>query len=86
MLKATKVDGIYTADPKKDPTATRYSTLTYREALDKNLAVMDTAAFILCQENNIPIRVFDMFSEGALAAIVRGEDVGTLVTSGEKND
>lgn len=80
VLKATKVDGIYTADPKKDPTATRYVRLSYREALDKQLAVMDTAAFVLCQEQSMPIRVFDMFSEGALAAIVRGEDVGTLVT------
>lgn len=80
VLKATKVDGIYTADPKKDPTATRYVRLTYREALEKQLAVMDTAAFVLCQEQSMPIRVFDMFSEGALAAIVRGEDVGTLVT------
>lgn len=80
VLKATKVDGIYTADPKKDPNATRYVRLTYREALEKQLAVMDTAAFVLCQEQSMPIRVFDMFSEGALAAIVRGEDVGTLVT------
>lgn len=80
VLKATKVDGIYTADPKKDPMATRYVRLTYREALEKQLAVMDTAAFVLCQEQSMPIRVFDMFSEGALAAIVRGEDVGTLVT------
>ena len=80
VLKATKVDGIYTADPKKDTNATRYVRLTYREALEKQLAVMDTAAFVLCQEQSMPIRVFDMFSEGALAAIVRGEDVGTLVT------
>lgn len=80
VLKATKVDGIYTADPKKDPNATRYVRLTYREALEKQLAVMDTAAFVLCQEQSMPIRVFDMFSEGALAAIVRCEDVGTLVT------
>jgi uridylate kinase len=80
VLKATKVDGIYTADPKKDASATRYSRLSYAEALAKNLAVMDTTAFVLCQEQKMPIRVFDMFSEGALAAIVRGEDVGTLVT------
>jgi uridylate kinase len=80
VLKATKVDGIYTADPKKDAQATRYQRLTYREALQKQLAVMDAAAFVLCQEQSMPIRVFDMFSEGALAAIVRGEDVGTLVT------
>jgi uridylate kinase len=80
VLKATKVDGIYTADPKKNPNATRYVRLTYREALEKQLAVMDTAAFVLCQEQSMPIRVFDMFSEDALAAIVRGEDLGTLVT------
>lgn len=79
VLKATKVDGIYTADPKKDATATRYVRLTYAQALERKLAVMDTAAFVLCQEQSMPIRVFDMFSEGALAAIVRGEDIGTLV-------
>lgn len=80
VLKATKVDGIYTADPRKDASATRYARLSYREALEKNLAVMDAAAFVLCQEQRLPIRVFDMFAEGALEAIVRGEDVGTLVT------
>jgi uridylate kinase len=83
VLKATKVDGIYTADPKKDPTATRYKRLSYAQALEKKLAVMDTAAFVLCQEQQMPIRVFDMFAEGALAAIVRGEDIGTLVSQEE---
>jgi uridylate kinase len=79
VLKATKVDGIYTADPKKDPTAVRYSRLSYREALEKQLAVMDTTAFVLCQEQGMPIRVFDMFAQGALLAIVQGQDIGTLV-------
>jgi len=83
VLKATKVDGIYTADPKKDPAAVRYTRLSYRQALDKQLAVMDTAAFVLCQEQAMPIRVFDMFADGALAAIVRGEDIGTLVSQEE---
>jgi uridylate kinase len=79
VLKATKVDGIYTADPKKDPNAVRYSRLSYREALDKQLAVMDTTAFVLCQEQGLPIRVFDMFAPEALVAIVQGQDIGTLV-------
>lgn len=79
VLKATKVDGIYTADPKKDPNAVRYSRLSYREALDKQLAVMDTTAFVLCQEQSLPIRVFDMFAPEALLAIVQGQDMGTLV-------
>jgi len=83
VLKATKVDGIYTADPKKDPSATRYTRLSYAQALEKKLAVMDTAAFVLCQEQQMPIRVFDMFADGALAAIVRGEDIGTLVSQEE---
>lgn len=85
LLKATKVDGIYTADPKKDATATRYRQLTYQEALDKNLAVMDTTAFVLCQEQNIPIRVFDMFSANALVDIAQGADIGTLVSQENKS-
>lgn len=80
LLKATKVDGIYTADPKKDPAATRYDQLTYQEALARQLMVMDTTAFVLCQEQCIPIRVFDMFSSDALVAIAQGAAVGTLVT------
>lgn len=80
LLKATKVDGIYTADPKIDPTATRYDRLSYEEALNRRLKVMDSAAFALCMDNRIPIVVFDFFDESALERIVLGEDVGTLVT------
>lgn len=79
VLKATKVDGIYTADPKKDPSAVRYSRISYREALEKQLSVMDATAFVLCQEQKLPIRVFDMFAQGALLAIIEGQDIGTLV-------
>ena len=81
LLKATKVDGIYSADPFKDKTAVRYDRLTYTEALSKSLKVMDGAAFSLCMENNIPIVVFDFFDQGSIAAAVRGEDVGTVVSN-----
>lgn len=80
LLKATKVDGIYDADPKKNPSATRYERLTYDEVLTRNLQVMDTAAFALCRENNIPLRIYDMAQEGALMRILQGEHIGTLVT------
>ncbi|WP_373017074.1 UMP kinase [Thiomicrorhabdus sp.] len=83
VLKATKVDGIYTADPVKDPSATRYLTLTYDEVIQKNLQVMDMTAFVLCRDHNMPIRVFDMFKDHAAIRIVQGEDEGTLVSSGE---
>ena len=79
VLKATKVDGIYTADPMKDPTAVKYDTLTYETALEKRLQVMDSAAFALCMDNSIPIVVFDFFDGDALERVVRGESVGTLV-------
>ncbi|MBR1871138.1 MAG: UMP kinase [Kiritimatiellae bacterium] len=79
LLKATKVDGIYTADPKKDPTATRYDALKYETALEKRLKVMDSAAFALCMDNAIPIVVFDFFDGDALERVVKGEAVGTLV-------
>lgn len=79
LIKATKVDGIYTADPVKHPEATRFSTLTYKEALSKSIRVMDSAAFALCMENNIPILVLDFFQEGSLEKAVAGEKVGTLV-------
>jgi len=82
LLKATKVDGIYTADPKKDPSAVRYDKLTFDEAIAQRLAVMDTTAMVLCNENNMPMRVFNMFDAGALAAIMDGEQVGTLVEVG----
>jgi uridylate kinase len=80
VLKATKVDGIYTADPVKDPAATRYTTLSYDEVLQKNLQVMDQTAFVLCRDHQMPIRVFDMFKENAVIRIVQGEDEGTLVS------
>ena len=79
LLKATKVDGIYTADPKKDPKAKKYSTLKYETALEKRLKVMDSAAFALCMDNGIPIVVFDFFDGNALSRVVKGAAVGTLV-------
>lgn len=80
LLKATKVDGIYDADPKKNPDARRYERVTYDEAIQRNLQVMDTAAFALCRENNIPLRLYDIGRNGALMRILQGEDIGTLVT------
>ena len=80
LLKATKVDGVYSADPAKDPTATRYDTLTYEEALAKRLNVMDAAAFALCRDNGIPIVVFDFHAPDALRRVACGEaGVGTVV-------
>ncbi|MEY3630669.1 MAG: kinase [Bacteroidota bacterium] len=80
VLKGTRVDGVYTADPEKDSSATRYANLSFGEAISKGLKIMDTTAFTLCQENNVPIIVFDMNKEGNLAALVSGEDVGTLIS------
>lgn len=79
LLKATKVDGIYSADPVKYPNATRYSRISYQEAIEKRLRVMDAAAFALCMENSIPIVVFDVFKDDNLERAVAGETVGTLV-------
>jgi len=79
VLKATKVDGVYTADPKKDPLATRYATLSFDEAISKNLGIMDAAAFSLCRDQKLPIKVFSIFKHGALKRVVLGEDEGTLV-------
>jgi uridylate kinase len=79
VLKATKVDGIYTADPKKDPTATRYDKLSFDTAIARNLQVMDATAFALCRESKLPIRVFSILKEGALKRIVAGAEEGTLV-------
>lgn len=79
MLKGTRVDGIYTADPEKDPTATKYETVGYQECIDKGLNVMDLTAFALCKENKLPIIVFDMDSGGNLLKIANGESVGTTV-------
>ncbi len=79
LLKATKVDGVYTADPKRDPTAVRYARLSYQKALARRLKVMDSTAFALCMENAIPIVVFDFFDQQAFERVVTGEQVGTLV-------
>ncbi len=79
ILKGTRVDGIYTADPEKEPTATRYDRITFDEVYEKGLAVMDMTAFTLCRENNLPIIVFDMNKPGNLHKLVSGEQLGTLV-------
>lgn len=81
LLKATKVDGIYTADPKKDASATRYDTLTYDVALDRRLGVMDQTAMVMGRDHKMKLRVYDMERPGALLRIVRGDNVGTLVTA-----
>jgi uridylate kinase len=79
ILKGTRVDGIYTADPEKDPTATKYDRITFTEAYEKNLNVMDMTAFTLCNENNLPIVVFNMDQPGNLKRLISGEKIGTLV-------
>jgi uridylate kinase len=79
ILKGTRVDGIYTADPEKDPSATKFDTLTFDEAYEKKLKIMDLTAFTLCKENNLPILVFDMNTAGNLLKVVAGENIGTLV-------
>jgi len=79
VLKATKVDGVYTADPLKDPNATRYTRLSFDEAMTRNLGIMDATAFALCRDQGLPIRVFSITRPGALGRVVMGEDEGTLV-------
>ena len=79
VLKATKVDGVYTSDPKRDPAAKRYPTLTFDEAMVKNLKVMDATALALCRDQNMLLKVFSIFVPGALKRVVMGEDEGTLV-------
>jgi len=79
VLKGTRVDGVYSADPEKDPGAERYTKISFQEAYEKNLNIMDMTAFTLCQENNLPIIVFDMNKAGNLQKIVAGEEVGTLI-------
>ncbi|MDP4289841.1 MAG: UMP kinase [Bacteroidota bacterium] len=79
ILKGTRVDGVYTADPEKDPTAVKYDTLTFDEAYERGLNVMDLTAFTLCKENGMPLIVFDMNKGGNLLKVVRGEKIGTLV-------
>ncbi|KAA5549368.1 UMP kinase [Adhaeribacter rhizoryzae] len=80
VLKGTRVDGIYSADPEKDPTAVRYDNLTFQDVFEKNLNVMDMTAFTLCRENELPIIVFDMNKTGNLRRVTNGESVGTLVS------
>ncbi len=82
ILKGTRVDGVYTADPEKDPTATKFASLTFQEALGKKLKIMDLTAFALCEENNLPIYVFDMNQPGNLLKVVTGEPIGTEVVKG----
>ena len=81
LLKATKVDGVYSADPKKDPHARRFEELSYMDVLSKRLRVMDGTAITLCMENRLPVVVFDLFEEGNLERVVRGEDLGTRIRS-----
>ncbi|HRC32150.1 MAG TPA: UMP kinase [Bacteroidia bacterium] len=80
ILKGTRVDGIYTADPEKDATATKFDSVTFKEVYDRDLKVMDMTAFTLCEENKLPIIVFDMNKKGNLLNLVQGEKIGTLVT------
>ncbi len=86
LIKATKVDGIYTSDPKIDPGATKYSVLDYDEILERKLNVMDATAIVLCRENGMPLRVVDMTVKGTLVSASLGEEVGTLVTNEGRND
>lgn len=80
ILKGTRVDGIYTADPEKDPSATKFDTISFEECIQKNLKVMDMTAFTLCMENKLPIIVFDMNKPGNLMQVVSGGAVGTMVS------
>lgn len=86
VLKGTRVDGIYTADPEKDPTATKFNEISFNDVIEKNLNVMDMTAFTLCKENNLPIIVFDMNTEGNLERLLNGEPLGTLVNSSGKSE
>ncbi len=81
MFKGTRVDGVYTADPEKDPTATKFKTITFDEVYRLGLKVMDLTATTLCKENNLPVLVFDMDTYGNLLKVIEGEDIGTLVHS-----
>jgi uridylate kinase len=79
VLKGTRVDGVYTADPEKDPKAVKYSELTFEEAYNKGLKIMDLTAFTMCRENNVPILVFDMNTPGNLRKVMEGKEVGTII-------
>jgi uridylate kinase len=80
ILKGTRVDGVYSADPEKDPNATRFNKISFTEVINKELNVMDLTAFTMCKENNLPIYVFDMNKVGNLLKVIRGEDIGTLIS------
>jgi uridylate kinase len=86
VLKGTRVDGIYTADPEKDPAAVKFNEISFDEVIEKNLNVMDMTAFTLCKENNLPIIVFDMNTEGNLERLIAGEPLGTLVNRSGQNE
>ena len=79
LLKGTRVDGVYTADPEKDPTAQKFDSITFNEAYEKQLKIMDMTAFTLCQENNLPVVVFNMNQQGNLHKVVLGENIGTVI-------
>jgi len=79
LVKATRVDGVYSADPEKDPAAVRYDKLTFDKVIDDRLNVMDTTAVVMCRDNDLPIRVFDLHVPGNLVRLVEGDDVGTLI-------
>ena len=81
MLKGTRVDGVYTADPEKDPTATKFTEITYQEVIERGLKVMDITATAMCMQNNLPIYVFNMDVVGNLKRVMEGENIGTLVYS-----
>ena len=83
MIKATKVKGVYSADPEKDKNAKFYSHITYDEALDQRLNVMDTTALVLCRDNNLPMRVMNIFESGAIMQLMQGENIGTLLERGK---
>ncbi|MGV3664479.1 MAG: UMP kinase, partial [Leptospira bouyouniensis] len=84
ILKATKVDGVYTADPKKDPSAKRYLQVSFMESIKHRLKVMDSTALSLCMDNNMPIIVFDIFKAGNLRKLIDGETIGTLISNSEE--
>jgi uridylate kinase len=81
LLKGTRVDGVYSADPEKDPSAVKFSEISFEEVINKRLKVMDSTAFTMCRDNNMPIVVFDMTREGNLLKLIRGENVGTIVSN-----
>jgi uridylate kinase len=83
LIKATKVDGVYSADPVKDPAARFYPKLTYDEALDQRLSVMDATALVLCRDHNMALRVMNVFQPGAIMRLVQGEDIGSLIVTGK---